>query len=178
MVRIIEKDDGKDETIEDILFHTENYVFSYRIAGILINENKILLQKPTNEEDGYAFPGGHVSFGETNEETLIREFKEEINIDIKVNELKWVAEIFCPWGKKKMHQICLYYMVKLNNFEQIPLNGKFIGNEQIEGRNFKIEFYWIPINEINKITIYPNNVYKLLNKLDEGMQHFVYKEEE
>ena len=63
--------------MSDIIFKTENYVFNYRVAGILIHNGKVLLQKPTNDA-GYAVPGGHVEFGETNEETLICEFKEEI----------------------------------------------------------------------------------------------------
>ena len=32
-------------------------------------------------DDGYAFIGGHVAFGETTDETLVREFKEEIGAD-------------------------------------------------------------------------------------------------
>ena len=90
----------------DILFRTRDYVFSYRVAGIFIRNGNVLLQKPTNDT-GYAFPGGHVEFGETNEETLIREFKEEIGVDIRVKELKWVAEIFFPWDHIPCHQICL-----------------------------------------------------------------------
>jgi ADP-ribose pyrophosphatase YjhB (NUDIX family) len=75
---IVTKEDiGGGNIITDILFHTENYVFSYRVAGILINDGKVLLQKP-KDDDGYAFPGGHVAFGETNAETLYREFREEI----------------------------------------------------------------------------------------------------
>jgi len=80
---------------EDILFRTEENIFSYRVAGILIKDEKILLHRPMNDT-GYSFPGGHVSFGETNEETLIREFREEIAADIQVGELQWVAEIFFP----------------------------------------------------------------------------------
>lgn len=57
----------------DILFKTDEHVFSYRVAGILINDNKILLQKSANDS-GYAIPGGHVSFGELGAETLVREF--------------------------------------------------------------------------------------------------------
>jgi len=38
--------------INDILFKTEEFVFSYRVAGILIKDKKILLQKPIND-DGY-----------------------------------------------------------------------------------------------------------------------------
>jgi ADP-ribose pyrophosphatase YjhB (NUDIX family) len=161
--------------MKDILFHTEDYVFSYRISGILIQNSKILLQKPTND-DGFAFPGGHVSFGETNEETLIREFKEEIGVDIAVGELKWVGEIFFQWDKKPCHQISITYLVNIKNGNKIPMEGKFMGMEEMENRKFNIEFYWIPLNEINKITIYPINASKLLNKLDNGVKHFIYKE--
>lgn len=63
---------------KDILFKTNEFIFSYRVAGILIKDQKILLQKPKND-DGYSIPGGHVSFGEITSETLIREFREELN---------------------------------------------------------------------------------------------------
>ena len=58
--------------MRDISYNTEDYIFSYRAAGILVHENKVLLQKPNNSDD-YAFPGGQVMFGETNAERLFRE---------------------------------------------------------------------------------------------------------
>ena len=58
--------------MQDILFKTGDFIFSYRISGILIRDGKILLQKPLNE-DVYALPGGHVSFGETSDAALGRE---------------------------------------------------------------------------------------------------------
>ncbi len=69
--------------MRDIIFKTDEYVFSYRVAGLLIHNNRILLQRPINDT-GYALPGGHVDLGETNEETLIREFKEEINAKMAI----------------------------------------------------------------------------------------------
>lgn len=166
--------DGEN-LMNDILFKTEEFVFSYRVAGILINNGKVLLQRPTNDT-GFAFPGGHSAFGETNAETLIREFKEEIGADILVDELKWVAEIFFPWGNKPCHQICNYYVVRLNDETQIPNTGMFIGAEQLEGRNFDIEFHWISLEEIKGLEVYPTNAAELLGKWNEGVQHFVYKE--
>ena len=80
---------------KDIIFKTDEYVFSYRVAGVLLHSGKVLLQKSKNDT-GYAIPGGHVALGETSEETLVREFKEEINADIKVGSLKWVGELFFP----------------------------------------------------------------------------------
>ena len=160
----------------DILFKTEDWVFSYRVAGICVENGKVLLQTTTGEDRSFAFPGGHVEFGQTNVQTLIREFKEEIDADITVGDLKWVAEVFFPWGKKPCHQICLYYMVELQNPE-IPREGMFLGEEHMEGRNFDLEFHWIPVEQVKELEVYPTNVKELMGKLDEGVQHFIYREE-
>ncbi|MBR3935513.1 MAG: NUDIX hydrolase [Oscillospiraceae bacterium] len=160
--------------MSDILLRKDDWVFSYRVAGIAVQNGKVLLQKPTNE-DFYAFPGGHVEFGETNEETLIREFKEEIGADISVKELKWVAEAFFPWGKSPCHQICLYYAIEIID-EDIPKDGMFMAKEHIEGRNFDLEFHWVPIEETDRIEMYPEDAKTLLKDLESGVKHFVYKE--
>ncbi len=166
----------KNEVIKlsDILFRKDGFVFSYRVAGIALQNGKVLLQKPTNE-DFYAFPGGHVEFGETNEETLVREFKEEIGAEIRVGALKWVAEAFFPWGESPCHQICLYYAIDITD-DDIPKDGMFMAKEHIEGRNFDLEFHWVPIEKISELEIYPAAAKELLEKFDEGVKHFVYKE--
>ena len=137
---------------------------------LLSRDGKVLLQNRVKKDwQGYALPGGHVAFGETNEETLVREFKEEIGVDIRVGELKWVAENFFPWGDKPCHQICLYYMVD----GPISADTRFMG---IEERNVPLEFCWIPIDALKDLEVYPVEARELLAKLDEGVQHFVYKE--
>lgn len=152
----------------DILFKTDDWIFSYRVAGICVRDGKVLLQKPVNDT-AYAFPGGHVALGESNEETLIREFKEEIGVDIRVGELKWVAEIYFPWGSKPCHQICLYYMVE----GEIPEDTRFMG---IEERNVSLEFCWVPLEELKDLEVYPVQTAELMRKFDAGVQHFVYRE--
>ena len=159
----------------DILFKTDNWVFSYRVAGICVQNGRVLLQTTTGEDRSFAFPGGHVEFGETNEDTLIREFREEIGADITVGDLKWVAEVFFPWGSKPCHQICLYYMVEVTS-DNIPLEGMFLGKEKLEGRNFDLEFHWVPLSELENIEVYPTNVVELMNQIDQGVQHFIYRE--
>ena len=159
----------------DLLFKMEEGVFSYRVAGICLRNGRVLLQTTTGEDRSFAFPGGNVSFGETNEQTLIREFREETGLDIRVGELKWVAEIFFPWGEKTCHQICLYYLVEVQD-ESVTAEGKFIGREQLEGRNFDLEFHWVPIEQVKKLEVYPVQAAALLEKLDEGVQHFIYRE--
>ena len=36
--------------MSDILFKKDGFVFSYRVAGIAVQNGKVLLQKPTNED--------------------------------------------------------------------------------------------------------------------------------
>ena len=100
-MKIVLEDIGGGNVIQNILFHTDDQIFGYRVAGILIHNGMVLLQKPTND-DAFSFPGGHVAFGETGAESLCREFREEIGIDITVNELKWISETFWIWGKKNL----------------------------------------------------------------------------
>lgn len=161
--------------MQDLLFKTENAVFSYRVAGVVVENDCVLLQKPENDP-GYAFPGGHVCFGETNAETLAREFKEEIGADVTVGSLLWVGEIFFPWGNRPCHQLCLYYRVALSD-DHTPRSGSFLADEQLEDRRFPLGFHWIPLRELETLTLYPPQCKKLLMDLEQGVQHFIYKEE-
>ncbi|MCK4635812.1 MAG: NUDIX hydrolase [Candidatus Moranbacteria bacterium] len=61
------------------------------VSGILETENGILLAKrPLTKKIApgiYHLPGGHVEFGETPEEALVREFMEEFYLKIKVLDI-------------------------------------------------------------------------------------------
>lgn len=161
--------------MKDILFRTDEFVFSYRVAGVCVRNGSLLVQKPENDT-GFALPGGHAAFGETSEETLAREFLEEIGADIAVGDLMWVGEIFFPWGEKPCHQICLFYQVTLIDASQIPQDGSFFGKERAENRDDAIVFYWIPLADLSRIEIYPPNAGELLKRSDQGVQRFVYRE--
>lgn len=158
--------------MSDILFETGKAVFSYRVAGICIQNGSVLLQRAA-EAGGYAyaFPGGHVAFGETNAQTLIREFKEEMGADISVERLQWVGEIFFPWGEKSCHQICLYYIVQLKDASAVPEEGT-----ALRERGSTVTFHWVPLSAVRSIRLYPTNTVQLLDKLTDGVQHFIYYE--
>lgn len=158
----------------DILYRSEDHLFSYRVAGICIREGQVLLQS-LEGEPGYAFPGGHVSFGETSGETLVREFMEEAALNVRVGPLKWVAENFFPWDGKPCHQICLYYLVELID-PAIPMTGSFPVKEHLDGRILDLQYHWIPLAEIPELLIYPGQAKGYLKLLDEGVRHFVFRE--
>lgn len=161
--------------MSDILFKTADYIFSYRVGGVLIHNGKVLMQNAEGD-DGYAFIGGHVAFGETTAETLVREFKEEIGADIKIEKLLMVSENFFPWCNRPCHQINLYYLVSLKDETPIPLDRNFkalddLGNERIE-----LNMCWIPLEDIPNKSIYPPQAKEYIMNLPDGIVYFVYKE--
>jgi 8-oxo-dGTP diphosphatase len=82
-----------------------------RVNGILTNENSLLLIKHINIGAlGYLWspPGGGVNFGESLEHALIREFKEETNLDIEVGDFLFVNEHI----DQVHHAIEIFYAVK------------------------------------------------------------------
>ena len=66
-------------------------------------------------------------------------------------------------------------MVDILNPE-IPKDGVFLAKEHLEGRSFDLEYHWVPLEEAEKLEIYPTQTRKLLKKLHEGVAHFVYRE--
>ena len=59
------------------------------VAGIIINQNKILIGKRKDKDIGggkWEFPGGKIKIGETNSEALERELYEELGISTKIGK--------------------------------------------------------------------------------------------
>lgn len=75
----------------DILFENDDFVFSYRVDGILTHDGNILLQRPKN--DDYSIIGGHVAAMET----LKREFK------IEVDNLLAIGCVYSVTGKNRVN---------------------------------------------------------------------------
>ena len=166
-----ESREGRESMNRDILYKEQDFVFSYRVGGVLIQDGRILLQKPDGEE--YSIIGGHVSRLETTEKTLIREFEEEIHAAIEADELIAVGEIFFPWGKRPCHQIALYYRVHLKNRNDIPDSGVFCGYDDLDRQRINMTYCWVPLEELEKITVYPEELKAHIMSGMNGIVHFI-----
>ncbi len=134
-----------------------------------------MLQHVINDPT-FAFPGGHVNFGEVSLDALIREFKEEISAEIRPVRLLWVGENFFTWGEKDCHQICLYYQVRLGDDPQIPLEGRFCAQDELSGEKINLEFCWFSISSLENVDLYPPLCKEMLKNLSSQVENFVYKE--
>ena len=144
----------------DILFKNDDFVFSYRVGGILKHNGKILLQRPKN--DDYAIIGGHVAAMETSMETLKREFEEELHAKIEVDNLLAIGEI--------------YYNVHLMD-DIIPLDGVFHGYDELDNERIDLDFCWVSLEDLKKGTkVYPLELIPYILESGKEIVHFVSKQ--
>lgn len=84
-------------------------------ALIINNEGKTFLAKRgkevRNEKGLWEFPGGGVRFGDTVEDTIIREIKEEYGVDIEIIELLGVNNHIIP--DEKQHWVSPCFICKI-----------------------------------------------------------------
>lgn len=70
----------------------------------------IVLIERRNEPHGVAIPGGFVDVGESVEEAVVREMKEEISLDVKIQKLLGVYSD--PLRDKRFHTASVVYICK------------------------------------------------------------------
>lgn len=87
------------------------------IGAVLISEGKILLEKRGNEpgRGQWSIPGGLVELGESTEQTLVREVKEETGLEVESAGLIDVVgnAVRDEAGKIKYHFVIIDYLTKI-----------------------------------------------------------------
>lgn len=75
------------------------------VAGIIKEDNKIFATQRGygDQKDGWEFPGGKIEPGETPEQALVRELKEELAIDVLVGDFVCTVEHDYPAFHLTMH---------------------------------------------------------------------------
>jgi len=101
-------------------------------------------------KDMWEFPGGKIEPGETREEALIREIKEELELDIKISKYITTIDYDYPNFHLTMHCfLCEVY------------GGKLRLNAHNKVR-------WVPLDELDKLNWVPADVFVVerLKKLE------------
>lgn len=160
---------------EDILFQQRDFIFSYRVGAVLYRDGKILMQRSLGDE-GYALPGGQVSFGEFSQKALARELMEETGAAVKIGRLCAVAEVFFQW-QKPCHQVNFYYLAELKNADALPQES-FYAYDALGRERRDLEFSWISLKDLDRIKIYPHCIKPYLKKMPDSVVHLQQKDKE
>lgn len=158
-----------------ITFERGNNSFNYRVVGIAVREDSVLLQQAEGD-DFWVFPGGRAEFGEAAEQTLKREMREEISTEVEVVRLLWFVENFFTYAGKNYHEIALYFLMQLPaTCEYLVEPGPFEGEEE-EGT--KLIFRWFPRQPelLSSLPLLPSFLQTAIQRLPDSVQHVIHDE--
>lgn len=132
--------------------------------GLILKDNKILLIKKANGpyKDKLDLPGGTIEFSERPNETLIRELKEEVGVDVTSFSLFDSNSILIEWEHKgelqQIHHVGIFYKIEkykneiINNMDINEINDDSLGAEFYEINSLsKEKLSEIAILELEKL---------------------------
>ena len=115
--------------------------------GVCIRNGKVLLCLPKDRSYSY-LPGGHIEFGETGREALVREMKEETGLDATAGELLGVVESSFVQKGEKHCEINLIYEMRV----PVPVTSSSGG---VQSQEDWICFDWVPCDKISSVNLLP-----------------------
>jgi 8-oxo-dGTP diphosphatase len=136
--------------------------------GLIIDDGHILLTRPKNRPQLTYIPGGHVEMGETSQQALIRELKEELGISARIGHFGGVVEHTWESPEEKVHEINLIYLVKEHGLtrKQTP-----------KSQEDYIEFVWAPLSKLDDFNVLPLSLSDSIQYfLDQKNQSFLISE--
>ncbi len=156
-----------------ITFEKNSYVFSYRVVGVAIHDNKVLVHRSIID-DFWSLPGGRCEFLEISKDALIREMKEEIGISINITRPLYFVENFFNSEGKDYHEISIFYLL------EFPEDSKLVfKNEPFYGIEDELEliFKWVDINTLETLRLYPLFLRKALKNIKPFPEHIINRDD-
>ena len=153
----------------DISFKTTEGRFNYRVAGLIMKDNKLLIMQDKGQPYFY-LPGGRIKMNEKSEDAVKREIQEELGVEVNVNRMLWINENFFKEEtyEEQFHEVCFFYLVELKD------NEHFKGNEFVVDEEGKIHtYYWKTLDEIKYINLYPQFLREKIVDLPLHINHIV-----
>lgn len=139
-----------------ILNKENNVRLNIRVAGLIMNDNKVLLQTCDNV-DFYSLPGGRVKYMEDTLCAIKRELKEEIGIDFLDSDIELLdmIENFFEFNNSKYHEFLFVY--KISNCKKISRLDNFKTLDKSDSYNS-----WHSLDDIENIDIKPAVLKKVM----------------
>lgn len=125
-----------------------------RVAGLFLRQGKILLAE--HEKGGrryWLLPGGGMEYGESVEETLVRELREEAGLEIEVGKLLWVVESI-P-GDKHRHVLNLILEAEAIGSELSPTPDRVLRDVR-----------WVPLSRLSTLELFPDTKVEILRYVE------------
>jgi len=133
------------------------------VGAVIIENDRILLVKRANEPNKgkWSVPGGLVRVGESLVDALKREIREEVGVEIEVDDVACVSEEIFRNGEVRFHYVIIDFFARITHGSVRP------GSDAAEIR-------WVPIHEVDKIETV-DFVKELINSISRGREKIFIK---
>lgn len=148
----------------DVNFTFDDGRFNFRVAALLANKDRLLLQT-SPAVDFWNLIGGRVKLLESTSEALFRECREELGIEPDNYSLIRIGEGFFEWEGTPVQEIVFVYLINID--DDHPLAKK----QDFNNLDSPAEvFHWFKASELKDLNIRPIFVYEY-EDLDFSFKH-------
>ena len=143
----------------DLTVVLDNKKLNIRACALIIHNNKLLVHNNVNESH-VALVGGRVKIGESSEDTLKREIKEEMGKEIEILEYVSTIENFFDADDMPYHEIMFVYRVDFKDDEDKKIIDSI---KNIEGED-ELRYDWIDLDKIEQYPLKPQILKRMIKK--------------
>ena len=98
----------------DINFNYGDITLNVRVAGVYIENGKVLMSRHKNS-NFKNLPGGRIKLGEDSISALKREYMEELDKEIEIISEPLILENFYNRNNVNYHEYLFVYLININN---------------------------------------------------------------
>ena len=150
---------------KDLSVMIDDVKLNIRVGALIKYEDKILVEK-NNAVDFLVIPGGRIKTLENSKQSLLREFREELGIDLSNEEFKMISfvENFFQFNGIKYHELYFVYRVDLEkNY------GLKDGMVNLDNQDSK--YYFLSLEEFKCEKVLPGILKKIV--LNNEFSHYI-----
>jgi 8-oxo-dGTP pyrophosphatase MutT (NUDIX family) len=152
----------------DISFRLDGHRINLRVGGVIVVSGRVLLNRL--ERDDYWFlPGGRVATGESTDQAIRREIREELGIDCRIIRPIVLMENFFTHGGEPFHELGVYYLLDTEG-APLPKDGDRVGTDD------GLHFHWQPVDRLAAIDFRPAVLATHLAKPPATLEHIVSRD--